>query len=134
MINLKNTFFSRVPCSAAQSSHSRSSSRSSLDEALPSQPRSKDSSALSTTAGSAKTKPLLDYSVYMASVLPKQEAFSPTAASPALQSPQSSPGADKKVVFTYLSCTTFSCLIPFLRWHTSSHSVLLHSLCYWQHN
>ncbi|XP_070771390.1 testis-expressed protein 2-like [Enoplosus armatus] len=85
---------------SALSSHSRSSSRSSLDEALASQPRSKDSSASSTTAGSAKTKPLLDYSVYMASILPKQEALSPTAASPSLQSPQSSPGADKKLQST----------------------------------
>uniref|UniRef100_A0A3Q4AW03 SMP-LTD domain-containing protein n=1 Tax=Mola mola TaxID=94237 RepID=A0A3Q4AW03_MOLML len=69
----------------------------SLDEALSSQPRSKDSSNSSTAAGLAKTKPLLDYSVYMASILPKQVAVSPTAASPAIQSPQSSPGADKKV-------------------------------------
>ncbi|XP_041788960.1 testis-expressed protein 2-like isoform X2 [Chelmon rostratus] len=82
---------------SALSSHSRSSSRSSLDEALASQPRSKDSSTSSITAGSAKTKLLLDYSVYMASILPKQAAVSPTAASPPLQSPQSSPGADKKL-------------------------------------
>ncbi|XP_078147955.1 testis-expressed protein 2-like [Centroberyx gerrardi] len=80
----------------ALGSHSRSSSRGSLDEALAAQPRSKDSSASSTAAGSAKTKPLLDYSVYMATLVPKQAA-SPTAASPALQSPQSSPGADKKL-------------------------------------
>ncbi|XP_023139309.2 testis-expressed protein 2-like isoform X2 [Amphiprion ocellaris] len=79
------------------SSHSRSSSRSSLDEALASQPRPKDSSASSSMAASAKTKPLLDYSVYMGSLLPKQLAVSPTAASPVLQSPQSSPGADKKL-------------------------------------
>ncbi|XP_076584306.1 testis-expressed protein 2-like isoform X1 [Chaetodon auriga] len=82
---------------SALSSHSRSSSRSSLDEALASQPRSKNSSTSSITAGSAKTKLLLDYSVYMASILPKQAAVSPAAASPALQSPQSSPGADKKL-------------------------------------
>ncbi|XP_044044567.1 testis-expressed protein 2-like [Siniperca chuatsi] len=85
---------------SALSSHSRSSSRSSLDELLAPQPRSKDSAISSTTAGSAKTKPLLDYSVYMASILPKQVAVSPTAASPALQSPQSSPGADKKLQST----------------------------------
>ncbi|CAJ1053299.1 testis-expressed protein 2-like [Xyrichtys novacula] len=83
-------------CKSALSSHSRSASRSSLDE-LSSQPRSKDSSASSTTAGSAKTKPLLEYSVYMASILPKQAAVSPAAASPAPQSPQSSPGSDKKL-------------------------------------
>ncbi|XP_068590779.1 testis-expressed protein 2-like isoform X2 [Cebidichthys violaceus] len=81
----------------ALSSHSRSSSRGSLDEALASQPRSKDASA---PAGSAKTKPLLDYNVYMASLLPKQAVVSPAAASPALQSPQSSPGADKKLQST----------------------------------
>lgn len=85
---------------SAMSSHSRSSSRGSLDEALASQPRSKDSSVSSATAGSAKAKPLLDYSVYMASILPKQVAVSPTASSPALQSPQSSPGADKKLQST----------------------------------
>ncbi|KAM6941272.1 testis-expressed protein 2-like isoform 1-T2 [Lycodopsis pacificus] len=81
----------------ALSSHSRSSSRGSLDEALASQPRSKDASV---PAGSAKTKPLLDYNVYMASLLPKQTVVSPAAASPALQSPQSSPGADKKLQST----------------------------------
>ncbi|KAM7418489.1 hypothetical protein PAMA_015891 [Pampus argenteus] len=80
---------------SALSSHSRSNSRSSLDEVLGSQPRSKDSSGSSIT-GSAKTKPLLDYSVYMASLLPKQVAVSPAAASPVLLSPQGSPGADKK--------------------------------------
>ncbi|XP_023262657.1 testis-expressed protein 2-like isoform X1 [Seriola lalandi dorsalis] len=94
--DLKKT--SSVPGSkSALSSHSRSSSRSSLDEALLSQPRSKDSSVSSTAAGGAKTKPLLDYSVYMASLLPEQVTVSPTAASPVLQSPQSSPGADKKL-------------------------------------
>ncbi|XP_070711185.1 testis-expressed protein 2-like [Pempheris klunzingeri] len=85
---------------SAISSHSRSSSRSSLDEALATQPRSRDSSASLTTTGVAKTKPLLDYSVYMASILPKTVAVSPTAASPTLQSPQSSPGADKKLQST----------------------------------
>lgn len=87
-------------------SHSRSSSRGSLDEALASQPRSKDSSVSSTTASGARTKPLLDYNVYMASLLPKQAVVSPAAASPAPQSPQSSPGADKKVA-SY-NCTTNS--------------------------
>ncbi|KAE8301031.1 Testis-expressed protein 2 Transmembrane protein 96 [Larimichthys crocea] len=85
---------------SALNSHSRRSSRSSLDETLASQPRSKDSLASATTAGNAKSKPLLDYSVYMASILPKQAAVSPKAASPTLQSPQSSPGADKKLQST----------------------------------
>ncbi|XP_065818017.1 testis-expressed protein 2 isoform X1 [Labrus bergylta] len=80
-------------------SHSRSSSRGSLDE-LASQPKSKDSSASSSTAGIAKAKPLLDYSVYMASMLPNQAAVSPAATSPAPQSPQSSPGSDKKLQST----------------------------------
>ncbi|XP_038570328.1 testis-expressed protein 2-like isoform X2 [Micropterus salmoides] len=78
---------------SALSSHSR---RSSLDEALASQPRP----VSSTTAGIAKTKSSYDYSVYMASILPKQVAISPAAASPALQSPESSPGADKKLQST----------------------------------
>ncbi|XP_034543805.1 testis-expressed protein 2-like [Notolabrus celidotus] len=93
---------SMVTCKSvptALSSHSRSGSRSSLDE-LATQPRSKDSSASSTTAGSAKTKPLLEYSVYMASILPKQAAVSPAAASPAPLSPQNSPGSDKKLQTT----------------------------------
>ncbi|KAM4583995.1 testis-expressed protein 2-like isoform 2-T4 [Odontesthes bonariensis] len=81
----------------ALSSNSRNGSRSSLDEVLASLPRSKDSTASLTTAGSAKTKPLLDYTVYMGSLLPKQLPVSPTAGSPALQSLHSSPGADKKL-------------------------------------
>ncbi|KAM4603457.1 testis-expressed protein 2-like [Polymixia lowei] len=86
----------------ALSSHSRSSSRGSLDEALlVSQPRSKESSASSAAAGGAKTKPLLDYSVYMATLVSPQEAgpqaAGPQAASPAVQSPQSSPGVGKKL-------------------------------------
>lgn len=92
-----------VAGSKTLSSHSRSSSRSSLDEALASLPRSKDSSISSTTAGSARSKLLLDYNVYMASLLPKQVVVSPTAASPLLQSPQSSPGADKKLQSTTLA-------------------------------
>ncbi|XP_030589684.1 testis-expressed protein 2-like isoform X1 [Archocentrus centrarchus] len=84
----------------ALSSHSRNSSRSSLDEALTSQTKSKDSSVSSTTTGSPKTRPLLDYSGYMGSLMPKDSAVSPTAASPVLQSPQSSPGADKKLQST----------------------------------
>ncbi|KAM8841856.1 testis-expressed protein 2-like isoform 1-T1 [Synchiropus picturatus] len=75
---------------SALTSHSRSSSRSSLDDVLAAQPRTKDSGA------SVKTS-LLDYSVYMASLLPKQETVTLTAASPTLSSPHSSPGADKKL-------------------------------------
>uniref|UniRef100_A0A3Q3KDX7 SMP-LTD domain-containing protein n=1 Tax=Monopterus albus TaxID=43700 RepID=A0A3Q3KDX7_MONAL len=92
--NLKR--ISSVAGTKSGDSHSRNSSRSSLDEALASQPRSRDSSVSSTTAGSAKTKPLLEYKVYMASLVPEQVTGSPPAASPPLQSPQSSPGADKK--------------------------------------
>uniref|UniRef100_A0A667XHE3 Testis expressed 2 n=1 Tax=Myripristis murdjan TaxID=586833 RepID=A0A667XHE3_9TELE len=90
---------SAVGSKNALNTHSRSSSRGSLDEALACQPRSKDSSVSSVAAGSTRTKPLLDYSVYMATLVPKQ-AVSPTAASPVLQSPQSSPGANKKVSYT----------------------------------
>ncbi|XP_071246835.1 testis-expressed protein 2-like isoform X1 [Salvelinus alpinus] len=83
----------------ALSSHSRSSSRSSLDEVLASQPRTRDS-----TAGiAAKTKSLLDYSVYMATlVAPETGTATATATpiaatSPVVQSPQSSPGSGKKL-------------------------------------
>ncbi|XP_034150009.1 testis-expressed protein 2 isoform X2 [Esox lucius] len=81
----------------ALSSHSRSSSRGSLDEALGSQPWSRD-----PTAGAAlKPKPLLDYNVYMATLVPPENAASTAtpvaAANPVIQSPQSSPGAGKKL-------------------------------------
>ncbi|KAJ0051297.1 hypothetical protein NL108_018402 [Boleophthalmus pectinirostris] len=75
--------------------HSRSGSRSSLDEGLLTQSRPKDGST--STAGNAKPSPLLDYSVYMANLLPDQEAFSPSVCS-SLQSPMSSPGVDKKLL------------------------------------
>uniref|UniRef100_A0A8C7H0V9 Testis expressed 2 n=1 Tax=Oncorhynchus kisutch TaxID=8019 RepID=A0A8C7H0V9_ONCKI len=79
----------------ALSSHSRSSSRSSLDEVLASQPRTRDS-----TAGIA-AKSLLDYSVYMATLVPPETGTAtatPIAAtSPVVQSPQSSPGSGKKL-------------------------------------
>ncbi|XP_076001321.1 testis-expressed protein 2-like isoform X2 [Genypterus blacodes] len=78
------------------SCHSRSSSRGSLDEALAPQLKSRDSTASLTTAGSVKCKPHLDYSVFMATLVP-EEVVSSTAASPVVQSPQSSPGADKKL-------------------------------------
>lgn len=78
--------------------HSRSSSRSSLDEALLTQSRPKDSStSTASTAGSAKTSPFLDYSVYMANLLPNQETVSPISVCSSLQSPVGSPGADKKL-------------------------------------
>ena len=62
-----------------------------MDEALLTQSRPKDSSS------SAKSSPLLDYSVYMANLLPNQEAVSPASVCSSLQSPVSSPGAEKKV-------------------------------------
>lgn len=80
-----------------QGAHSRNNSRSSLEETLASQLKSKDSSISPVTAGGAKAKSPLEYGVYMASLLPEQVTVSPAAASPTLQSPQSSPGADKKV-------------------------------------
>ncbi|CAF92671.1 unnamed protein product, partial [Tetraodon nigroviridis] len=80
----------------AQRAHSRSSSRSSLDEALTAQPRPKDAAAAAAAAGGARVKPLLDYGCYMATMLPQQAPEGPAAPSPASQSPQSSPGADKK--------------------------------------
>uniref|UniRef100_A0A3P9MAV9 Testis-expressed protein 2 n=1 Tax=Oryzias latipes TaxID=8090 RepID=A0A3P9MAV9_ORYLA len=80
---------------SAWSSHSRNGSRSSLDELLAAQPRLKDSAGSSTTS-SAKSKPPLDYNVYMGCLLPKQPAAGASASCPALQSLQSSPGAEKK--------------------------------------
>nr|XP_057941772.1 testis-expressed protein 2-like [Doryrhamphus excisus]XP_057941782.1 testis-expressed protein 2-like [Doryrhamphus excisus] len=82
---------SPVESKSAQRCHSRSNSRSSLDDAVASQPKAKDS----PTAESDKAK-LLDYRVYMASVLPKQEGVASPVANSELHSPQSSPGADKK--------------------------------------
>nr|XP_061844034.1 testis-expressed protein 2-like isoform X1 [Nerophis lumbriciformis]XP_061844035.1 testis-expressed protein 2-like isoform X1 [Nerophis lumbriciformis] len=75
---------------SAPSSPSCGSSRSSLDDALA--PMTKDS----PTADSDKAK-LLDYSVYMASLLPKQEAVTSPVSNSELSSPQSSPGTDKKL-------------------------------------
>ncbi|XP_047435307.1 testis-expressed protein 2-like isoform X2 [Mugil cephalus] len=76
--------------------HSRNNSCSSLDEALGCQPRSEELSVCPASAGSAKTKPTLDYNIYMDSLLPQHLAVSSTASSPVLQSPQSSPMAHKK--------------------------------------
>lgn len=92
-VNLKKS--SSVTVFKTGGGHSRSGSRSSLDEALLTQSRPKDSST--STAGSAKTSPLLDYSVYMANLLPNQEAVSPVSVCSSLHSPMSSPGADKKL-------------------------------------
>ncbi|XP_035254113.1 testis-expressed protein 2-like isoform X1 [Anguilla anguilla] len=69
-------------------SHSRSSSRSSLDELLASQPRPRELS------GGGKQKALLDYSVYMAQYVPGQPA---TPTSSPVHSAESSPGASKKL-------------------------------------
>ncbi|XP_028303051.1 testis-expressed protein 2-like isoform X2 [Gouania willdenowi] len=84
----------------ALSTHSRSNSHGSLDETLISPTKSKDLSASSAVASSPRAKPLLDYKVYMRSLLPKESKVSPSAASPVLQSPQSSPGSDKKLQST----------------------------------
>ncbi|KAG9350432.1 hypothetical protein JZ751_026794 [Albula glossodonta] len=74
---------------AVLTSHSRSSSRGSLDEVLTApQPRQKE------LMGSVKQKMLLDYSVYMAKYVPP-EPGSP-ATSP-IHSPGSSPGTGKKL-------------------------------------
>lgn len=87
---------------SALSSHSRSSSRGSLDEALGSLPRTREPGSAGA-AGSARPKPLLDYSVYMATLVPAQpgspaaEAAASATASPVTQSPQGSPGAGKKL-------------------------------------
>lgn len=95
-VNLKKS--ASVTVFKTGSGHSRSGSRSSLDEALLTQPRPKDSStSTASTASSAKTSPFLDYSVYMANLLPNQEAVSPTSACSSLHSPMSSPGVDKKL-------------------------------------
>ncbi|XP_012682940.2 testis-expressed protein 2 isoform X2 [Clupea harengus] len=79
--------------SATLTSHSRSSSRSSLDE-LFSQPRQKDSSG----PAPARPRPALDYSDYMGRCMPPEEpqVGSAPASSPQ-QSPHSSPAASKKL-------------------------------------
>ncbi|CAL8355377.1 unnamed protein product [Boreogadus saida] len=80
---------------------SSSSRRGSTEEAPGSPPKNKElpassSSSVVTQAGTAKTKSLLDYSVYMTSLMPGQGASPVTASSP-LRSPQNSPEAAKKV-------------------------------------
>ncbi|XP_028829084.1 testis-expressed protein 2 isoform X3 [Denticeps clupeoides] len=72
-------------------SHSRSSSRGSLDELLSSQPRQKE-----TVAAAARHKALLEYSVYMANYIPPATQPPGSLAGSPLQSPHSSPGAGKK--------------------------------------
>ncbi|XP_015231338.1 PREDICTED: testis-expressed sequence 2 protein-like isoform X2 [Cyprinodon variegatus] len=88
----------QVPCfgTSKKASHSRSSSRSSLDEVLAPPLKSRDSTTSLMTAGSAKNKLPLDYSVYMASVMPKNQAVGLPSSSSS-QSLQSTPGADKKL-------------------------------------
>ncbi|KAK3575098.1 hypothetical protein QTP86_020702 [Hemibagrus guttatus] len=75
--------------SAPALSHSRSSSRGSLDELLSSQAAKKDLSV------SARQRPLLDYSIYMANYMGTSKATS-TNTSPG-ESPHSSPGVGKKL-------------------------------------
>ncbi|XP_041958987.1 testis-expressed protein 2-like isoform X1 [Alosa sapidissima] len=83
-------------------SHSRSSSRSSLDELLSAvQPRQKDGSGPSPSPVPPRPRPQLDYSVYMSRCMPsqdqpQQQMASPVSGSPQ-QSPHSSPGASKKL-------------------------------------
>ncbi|XP_017548485.1 testis-expressed protein 2 isoform X1 [Pygocentrus nattereri] len=85
----KKTASLPVSRSAPVLSHSRSSSRSSLDELL-SSPASKRE-----MCASAKLKPLLEYSTYMANYINSSTACS-RAGSPG-ESPQSSPGVAKKL-------------------------------------
>ncbi|KAL4648008.1 testis-expressed sequence 2 protein [Arapaima gigas] len=74
--------------SAILPTHSRSSSRGSLDELLTSQPRQRE-----LTSG-VRHKVLLDYAVYMAQYVPTQGGSQ--AGSP-MRSTESSPGAGKKL-------------------------------------
>ncbi|XP_072539528.1 testis-expressed protein 2-like isoform X2 [Salminus brasiliensis] len=85
----KRTASLPVSRSAPVLSHSRSSSRSSLDELLSSQAPRKESSM------SAKLNPLLEYSTYMASYINPPAGGSRTT-SPG-ESPHSSPGVSKKL-------------------------------------
>ncbi|TSK62600.1 Testis-expressed protein 2 [Bagarius yarrelli] len=78
-----------LPASKSAQSHSRSSSKGSLDELLSSQPAKKDSSV------SARQRSLLDYSIYMAKYLGTSKATSANT-SPG-ESPHSSPGVGKKL-------------------------------------
>lgn len=76
-------------CVASALSHSRSSSRGSLDEFLSSQAAKKESSV------SAKQKSLLEYSIYMANYVGPSKATSANTSPGA--SPHSSPSMGKKV-------------------------------------
>ncbi|XP_007544823.1 testis-expressed sequence 2 protein-like isoform X1 [Poecilia formosa] len=80
----------------ASSCQSSGSSRTSIDEAMAPLFKSRDSISSLTLPGSFRSKQFLEYSVYMASLLQKHQADNLTSAGSA-QSPQSSPGADKKV-------------------------------------
>ncbi|XP_043970960.1 testis-expressed protein 2-like isoform X2 [Gambusia affinis] len=76
--------------------HSPRSSRTVSDEAMAPLFKSRDSISSLTLSGSSRSKLLLEYSVYMASLLQNHRADNLTSAGFA-ESPQSSPGTDKKV-------------------------------------
>ncbi|XP_032418474.1 testis-expressed protein 2-like isoform X1 [Xiphophorus hellerii] len=76
--------------------HSPRSSRTSSDEAMAPLFKSRDTTSSLTLSGSSRSKLFLEYSVYMASLLQNHQADNLTSAGFA-QSPQSSPGVDKKV-------------------------------------
>ncbi|XP_008405455.1 testis-expressed sequence 2 protein-like isoform X2 [Poecilia reticulata] len=83
----------KATASACQSPRSR---RSSLEEVIAPLFKSRGSISSLTLPGRPRSKPFLEYSVYMASLLQNHQADDLTSAGSA-QSPQSSPGADKKV-------------------------------------
>ena len=103
-----------------------SSRRGSTEEAPGSPPKNKDPLAASASASASaamqagtKTKSLLDYSVYMTSLVPPPGAGPVTASSPLL-SPQNSPEATKKVAGAAQSAavrTGSSDLVPPLIWY-----------------
>ena len=105
-----------------------SSRRGSTEEAPGSPPKNKDPPASSSASASTssvvtpagtKTKSLLDYSVYMTSLVPLPGAGPVTASSP-LRSPQNSPEATKKVAGAPQSAAVRTCssdLVPLLIWH-----------------
>ncbi|XP_018612684.2 testis-expressed protein 2-like isoform X1 [Scleropages formosus] len=88
---LPASFLPAQSCTNSQSgglTHSRSSSRGSLDEILASQPRQKE------LAGGLRQKALLDYTTYMAQYVRTQQESS--SQSPT-QSPEGSPGVSRKL-------------------------------------
>ncbi|KAL4657914.1 testis-expressed sequence 2 protein-like isoform X1 [Arapaima gigas] len=85
------SFLPAPSCTNSQAgglTHSRSSSRGSLDELLASQPRQKE------LTGALRQKMLLDYTSYMAQYIPTQQETSTHSPN---QSPKGSPGASKKL-------------------------------------